>query len=115
VNGGGAPLADEALAARPVVRPTAAMKRASLLVTLCYLALTGCGETSPRKVPDVTGERLDVAEDVLDDAGLPYDVDGGVVIIRSHWRVVRQIPAAGTRARRVHVVVVHCEEDDWDD
>ena len=62
----------------------------------------------------MTGERLDVAEDILDDAGLPYDVDGGVVIIRSHWVVVRQIPRAGTRARLVHVVVRHDEDDDDD-
>ena len=91
------------------------MKRATLLVTLCYLLFAGCGQTSPQRVPNVTGERLDVAEDVLDDAGLPYDVDGGIVIIRSHWRVVRQLPPAGRRARLVHLVVEHCEDDEDED
>lgn len=91
------------------------MKRhALLLVTVCYLA-SGCGP-GVHRVPNVTGERLDVAETILDDRGLGYDTVGGVVILRSHWRVVRQIPKAGTRARTVHLVVEHHEadDDDWD-
>ena len=36
----------------------------------------GCGgEANP--VPDVEGKRLDVAEELLDDAGLGYEVIGG--------------------------------------
>ena len=89
------------------------MKRAVLLVTLCYL-LTGCGP-GVHRIPNVTGERLDVAESILDDSGLGYDTDGGFVVIRSHWRVVRQIPPAGHRARIVHLVVERCDDDDEDD
>jgi beta-lactam-binding protein with PASTA domain len=89
-------------------------RRLILLVTTCHV-LVGCGP-GVHRVPNVTGERLDVAETILDDKGLGYDTVGGVVILRSHWRVVRQIPKAGTRARHVHLVVVHDEadDDDWD-
>ena len=85
----------------------------SLISTpLLLLALTGCGQAEPRAVPDVRGERLDVAERRLDDAGLEYErVGGGTlgVVVRSNWEVCDQEPAPGRRATRVRLIVDrHC-------
>jgi hypothetical protein len=115
MNGGEGPLADEALACGRCAGPTAAMKRLMLLVTMCYL-LTGCGgELKPHRVPDLRNERLDKAQDRLDDLGLHYETNGGLVIVRRHWVVCDQWPPAGRRARLVHLYVCHDEADDWDD
>jgi hypothetical protein len=67
----------------------------------------GCGgEANP--VPDVEGKRLDVAQEVLDDAGLGYEVIGGGdlgVIVRRNWQVCEQRPRAGRRAKSVELHV----------
>ncbi|HEY3181568.1 MAG TPA: hypothetical protein VGJ77_01930 [Gaiellaceae bacterium] len=115
MTGADAPLADESLAASPDRGPTPGMKRAILLVTTCYL-LTGCGgEVKPQRVPDLRNERLDKAQDRLDDVGLRYETEGGLVVIRRHWVVCDQWPPAGRRAKLVHLYVCHDEADDWDD
>jgi beta-lactam-binding protein with PASTA domain len=80
------------------------------LACLIWLALVtaGCGGGEPHRVPDVTGERLDVAQDRLDAIGLRYETVGGGalgVVVRSHWTVCSQEPKAGTVARAVHLVV----------
>jgi hypothetical protein len=91
------------------------MTRAILLVTTCYL-LTGCGgEVKPHRVPELRNVRLDKAQDRLDDLGLRYETEGGLVVIRSNWTVCDQWPPAGRRATRVHLYVCHDESDDWDD
>jgi beta-lactam-binding protein with PASTA domain len=75
--------------------------------TALLIAAAGCGSTS-RPVPDVAGERLDVAEETLRDAGLDYDVTGGGafgVVVRSHWWVCRQDPRPGRRSALVELVV----------
>ena len=67
----------------------------------------GCGGTANR-VPDVEGDRLDVAQEQLDDAGLGYEVIGGGtlgVVVRSNWRVCDQDPAPGKRAKSVELRV----------
>jgi hypothetical protein len=67
----------------------------------------GCGGEANR-VPDVEGDRLDVAQERLDDAGLGYEVIGGGalgVVVRSNWRVCDQYPAAGKRAESVDLRV----------
>lgn len=72
------------------------MKRLVLLASLTVAVLTGCGNAHPRPVPNVTGERLDVAEDRLDALGLHYSASGGGtfgIVIRSHWTVCSQRPA----------------------
>ena len=59
-------------------------------------------------VPDVTGERLDAAEDALDAAGLRYRTVGGGtfgIVIRSRWIVCRQSPAPKRVARSVTLFV----------
>jgi beta-lactam-binding protein with PASTA domain len=60
--------------------------------------LIGCS-SGPTSVPDVVGERLDVAEDKLADANLEYEEIGGGtfgVVDASAWIVCDQDPAAGT-------------------
>jgi beta-lactam-binding protein with PASTA domain len=84
--------------------------RVNLLLTTALAALAaGCGgEAEPRAVPDVRGERLDVAERRLDGAGLEYErVGGGAlgIVVRSRWHVCRQEPTPGARATKVTLVV----------
>jgi beta-lactam-binding protein with PASTA domain len=78
---------------------------------LCFLVLataflvTGCGGESNR-VPDLEGDRLDVAQRRLDDAGLDYELTGGAPRRnRSSWRVCDQRPAPGKRAESVELLV----------
>jgi hypothetical protein len=50
----------------------------TFLLIAAILVLAGCGETSkPRRVPDVRGQRLDLAEDRLDARGLDWEEIGG--------------------------------------
>lgn len=87
---------------------------------LLALLAGGCGGEAKR-VPDVDGKRLDVAQEILDDAGLGYEVIGGGalgVLVRSNWEVCEQRPPAGRRAESVDLVVARsCAdplEDDFD-
>jgi PASTA domain len=87
---------------------------------LVALLAGGCGGEANR-VPDVEGKRLDVAQEVLDDAGLGYEVIGGGVfgvVVRSNWEVCEQRPGAGRRAKSVDLIVARsCAyplEDDFD-
>ena len=78
-----------------------------LLVGLAH-ATTGCGGGRRQKVPDVRGERLDVAQERLDALDLRYETVGGGafgVVVRSHWTVCRQEPKPGVVARSVRLIV----------
>jgi hypothetical protein len=69
---------------------------APFLAAALLVGATACGSTRPRPVPNVTGERLDVAEDTLDALGLRYRTAGGGtfgIVVRSNWLVCRQLPA----------------------
>ena len=94
------------------------MKRTALVVAVCAL-LAGCGgEAHVRRIPDLHDVRLDMAQDRLDDLGVRYEVEGGLVVVRSHWVVCDQWPPAGRKASHVHLYVCHDEDDDrhdWDD
>ena len=71
------------------------------------LLLAGCGG-EPHDVPNVAGDRLDVAADRLEDEGLEYEILGGGtfgVVVKSHWYVCEQRPVAGSRASSVELVV----------
>jgi hypothetical protein len=91
--------------------------RIAILIALVAL-LTGCGGNAvvmPKRVPDLRGQRLDVAEARLDARGLQWEEIGGGtfgVVVRSHWYVRDQIPAPGNKAATVRLIV---ERDDWDD
>ena len=78
----------------------------SFLALACLF--TGCAATRPKTLPDLSGERLDVAEDTLDRAGLRYEAVGGGalgIVVRSRWTVCRQRPAAGVTSRSVTLFV----------
>lgn len=69
----------------------------------------GCGgETEPKTVPDLRGERLDVAERRLEAAGLDWErVGGGTlgIVVRSNWSICDQDPKPGRRATKVTLIV----------
>jgi beta-lactam-binding protein with PASTA domain len=68
---------------------------AAAVVSGLVLVGTGCAAAHPRAVPDVTGQRLDVAEDTLDALGVHYQTAGGGafgIVVRSHWVVCKQSP-----------------------
>ena len=81
----------------------------NVLLLTVVLVLAGCGGTlQPKRVPDVRGQRLDLAEDRLDAGGLDWEEIGGGnlgVAIRSHWWVCDQQPSPGKLARTVRLVV----------
>ena len=81
---------------------------AAVASLLAGLTLAGCGATVPKAVPDVTGQRLDMAQDTLDATGLRYSTVGGGafgIVVRSHWVVCRQTPRARARATSVTLYV----------
>jgi eukaryotic-like serine/threonine-protein kinase len=81
---------------------------AALVASALLSAALGCGTTRAKPVPRVAGERLDLAQDRLDELGLEYDTVGGGaagVVFRSHWRVCSQRPRPGTKARSVELFV----------
>ena len=91
------------------------MRIAALILIAALLA--GCGGGArAKRVPDVRGERLDLAEARLEARGLRWEeVGGGTfgVVVRSHWYVEEQIPKPGTRATTVRLVVERgCDDDD---
>ena len=94
------------------------MRTTALIILLLPAVLAGCGGVAePKRVPDVRGQRLDVAEARLDARGLQWEeIGGGVfgVLVRSNWYVDDQIPRPGKKATTVRLIVErNC--DDWDD
>ena len=96
-------------------QPDAASVREGLIedlekrVRLVQLAMTvaiastfaGCGSDNDTAMPDVVGQRLDVAQSEIERAGFEDDVEivgGGVfgVIDESNWQVCEQLPKAGS-------------------
>jgi beta-lactam-binding protein with PASTA domain len=80
----------------------------ALIAIASAVCLTGCGAAQPRSVPNVTGERLNVAEDRLDAVGLDYSASGGGtfgIVIRSNWTVCTQRPAPRHVASSVRLSV----------
>lgn len=75
-----------------------------------------CPRPAPsRAVPDVTGLRLDIAEEELAGRGLEaYVYPEGEVIVRSNWTVCDQYPEPGDLADEVELYVDHfsCDDDD---
>src|SRR5712691_9628610 len=78
-------------------------------IVLPALAAAGCGGKAPRRVvPDVRGQRLDVAEHHLSARHLDFEeVGGGTfgVVVRSNWWVCDQEPRPGKKARAVRLIV----------
>jgi beta-lactam-binding protein with PASTA domain len=58
----------------------------------------GCGGGTSEPVPDVVGERLDVAKSRMDDAGYgTEEIGGGTfgIVVESNWTVCETDPTAG--------------------
>jgi PASTA domain len=81
----------------------------TVVLLSAIFVLAGCGGTAKaQRVPDVRGQRLDLAEGRLDVRGLDYEEVGGGnlgIVIRSHWWVCDQQPAPGELGTTVKLVV----------
>jgi beta-lactam-binding protein with PASTA domain len=89
------------------------MRAAIAAAGFALVLLAGCGggASSSPSMPNVTGERLDVAYSDLDAAGVSKGdvevVGGGTfgVVVESNWVVCEQRPAAGATIERVRLIV----------
>jgi hypothetical protein len=82
--------------------------RLILVAAAGALLLAGCVTTTAQRLPDLRGQRLDLAEDRLDALRVGYDTAGGGafgVVVRSHWIVCEQSPRPGTVAAAVTLTV----------
>lgn len=64
-------------------------------------------------VPDLVGQRLDVAKDRIARAGFDADVQGGGtfgIIVDSNWQVVDQNPGPGVQLERGSTVHIRVEK-----
>lgn len=86
-------------------------------------AVAGCGDARPlpashRSVPDVVGENLEDAEELLEERGFQVQavsVDGDPILVESFWTICDQSPAGGGRGRTVELYAAHnltgCDDD----
>ena len=85
------------------------MRAIVALVLLLVLVGAGCGgRETAKKIPELRGQRLDLAEDRLQALGIDWEEIGGGnlgIVIRSHWWVCDQVPKPGRRATKVRLVV----------
>jgi beta-lactam-binding protein with PASTA domain len=83
-------------------------------VTVVSNTLTNGGTVIVKTaVPDLVGERLDVAKDRIDRAGFDADVEGGGtfgIIVDSHWQVVTQDPGPGVELEQGSTVHIRVEK-----
>ena len=82
---------------------------ATTLAVGAALAASGCGgEGEPKVVPDLRGQRLDIAESRLDQADLDFGISGGGtfgVLVRSRWWVCDQDFRPGAKSTEVTLIV----------
>ncbi len=88
------------------------MNGSRLIISLALVSVlafaAGCAQAKPQRVPDVRGDRLDLAEATLEARGLSYEIHGGGklgVIDDSDWLVCDQNPSAGRKATKVELAV----------
>ena len=83
--------------------------RARALLPLLAFLVAGCGgQAEPKRIPDLRGQRLDVAEHRLEAMGLDWEELGGGnlgILVRSNWTVCAQQPKPGRRGPTVRLVV----------
>ncbi|HVV38341.1 MAG TPA: excalibur calcium-binding domain-containing protein, partial [Acidimicrobiales bacterium] len=75
------------------------------------VGLAGCNKSDATVMPDVKGRRLDVALSDIKRAGFKHKVEvvgGGTfgVVVKSHWMVCEQLPAAGQALKEAPRVTV---------
>jgi len=61
-----------------------------------------------KTIPDLVGERLDLAETQLDEMGIAYkEIGGGLfgIVVTSNWVVCTTDPPAGSKGEKVDLVV----------
>ena len=83
-------------------------------VTVTATTLTNGGTVIvTTAVPNLVGERLDVAKDRLSRAGFEVDVQGGGVfgiVVDSNWQVVEQTPGPGGQLEQGSTVHIRVEK-----
>jgi len=86
------------------------VKRIIVLTAAAALFAGACGGgTTHAAVPDVTGERLDLAQRHLNDAGFKYEAIGGGtfgIVVESNWTVCSTEPAAGASSAETVKLIV---------
>src|SRR4051794_1432088 len=90
------------------------------VVLVLVLGLAGCGSAKDVNMPNVVGQRLDVALSDIEKAGFADDVEvlgGGMfgVIDESNWQVCDQLPAAGEVADAPRLTVDRSCDDGGSD
>jgi len=98
LGGAKGPATDTVTVARTVSVPVAATNPGTVIITTA--------------VPDVVGQRLNVAKDRVKRAGFDLDVVGGGllgVIVDSNWEVTSQEPAPGGQLEQGSTVEVRIE------
>ena len=86
----------------------AALAAVGVALVVIALLVSFRGGGTPKVVPDVRAQRLDLAEARLEAIGLDFETSGGGafgVVARSHWRVCGQQPLPGQKARQVRLIV----------
>jgi beta-lactam-binding protein with PASTA domain len=81
---------------------------AAVVVIAIVASSGGFGMGTRHVVPELRGQRLDLAEARLDTIGLDSDTKGGGtfgVVVRSHWEVCDEQPRPGVTASSVLLVV----------
>jgi len=83
-------------------------------VTVVSNTITNGGTVIVRTaVPDLVGQRLDVAKDRIKRAGFDADVQGGGtfgIIVDSNWQVVDQDPGPGVQLEQGSTVHIRVEK-----
>lgn len=91
----------------------------TIVAALFVLVLVGCESSKDTVMPDVTGNKLDVAKRNIEKAGFDGEVEvdgGGIagVLVESNWRVCDQSPAAGEPVNDAPRLTVDRSCDDED-
>jgi len=89
-------------------------------VLVFVFAVAGCGAEKDATMPDVTGQKLDVAYDKIKNAGFKdkdkVKIEGGGtfgVVVESNWTVCEQSPAAGETVSAAPTLTIDrsCDDD----
>lgn len=99
------------------------MRALRLIAVLVFVfALAGCGAGKDVTMPDVTGKKLDVAYDKIENAGFKdkdkVKIEGGGtfgVVMEGNWTVCEQSPASGETVSGAPTLTIDRSCDDGSD